>query len=178
MNIESFHKFQTETVVQFFFQTFSDSEGEREGKVIGGLVKELIGTTEPHDMSGFCASKGHDILGCIFFSRLWLSSDKPTFLLSPVAVSTQHQKQGIGQKLINYGLEDLRKNGVELVVTYGDPAFYSKVGFEKISESTITAPYTLSHPGGWLAQSLNSKGIAPEPGAARCVPAFKKPELW
>ena len=155
MDVASFQKFHTETVVRLFFQAFSDSEGESEGKAVSQLVQELIDTTQPIDISGFCALENSDILGCIFFSRLLLPSGTPAFLLSPVAVSTRHQKQGIGQKLINYGLEDLRKKGIELVFTYGDPAFYTKVGFENIAESAIAAPYTLSHPGGWLAQCLN-----------------------
>ncbi|CAD7778098.1 MAG: hypothetical protein KIIPBIDF_00975 [Candidatus Methanoperedenaceae archaeon GB50] len=46
-------------------------------------------------------------------------------MLAPVAVSTEHQRKGIGQALINYGLDELKKRSVSIVVTYGDPSFYS-----------------------------------------------------
>ena len=36
-----------------------------------------------------------------------------------------------GQQLINFGLAHLKEIGVELVFTYGDMNFYSKVGFKQ-----------------------------------------------
>jgi len=48
---------------------------------------------------------------------------------------------------------------VNVVITYGDPSFYSKVGFEPLSEKIIKAPVTLSMPDGWLAQSLTEDPV-------------------
>jgi len=60
---------------------------------------------------------------------LTFESEVNAFLLGPVAIHTSYQGKGIGQKLINFGLNTLKENGVELAFTYGDPNFYSKVGF-------------------------------------------------
>jgi predicted N-acetyltransferase YhbS len=61
--------------------------------------------------------------------------------------------------LIQFGLETLSKDGVELAITYGDPNFYSKVGFQSVTEAVVPAPIPLQHPEGWLAQSLNGNEI-------------------
>ncbi|MEM1368308.1 MAG: GNAT family N-acetyltransferase, partial [Cyanobacteria bacterium P01_H01_bin.15] len=98
--------------------------------------------------------------------------------LSPVAVCTDCQGQGIGQSLIKCGLQELKKNGVKFVTTYGDPAFYSKVGFEQISQLAIASPHPLSQPQGWLGQSLAAEPIRNIPGRCTCVKALDNPEYW
>jgi predicted N-acetyltransferase YhbS len=46
-------------------------------------------------------------------------------------------------------------------MTYGDPSYYAKVGFMPISEADAQAPFPLSHPEGWLAQSLTERAMTP-----------------
>ena len=142
------------------------------------MVDDLIASTDIHDLYGFVASEAKEIIGCIFFSRLTFESDIRAFLLSPVAIHTNFQRKGIGQKLINFGLNALKADGVELVFTYGDPNYYCKVGFSPITEELIKAPLKLSYPAGWLAQSLVSSEIPSIPGNSRCVAAFNKPKIW
>ena len=36
--------------------------------------------------------------------------------------------------MINFGINRLKESGVSIVFTYGDPDFYSKVGFSQINE--------------------------------------------
>jgi len=64
------------------------------------------------------------------------------------------------------------------VITYGDPNFYSKVGFSVISEKNVPAPLKLSYPEGWLGQSLINDRIDPIAGKSHCVEALNKPNLW
>jgi len=168
----------SQEVIRLFTDVFSDSEGQKEGRVIGQLVTELIDTTDSNDLLGYIIISGGTVVGCIFFSRMTLASDKVAFVLSPVAVASQHQGKGIGQQLINYGIQQLKSHGVELVFTYGDPNFYSKAGFVKISEDVIQAPKTLTYPEGWLAQSLNNESIKAEVEATKCVSALNKQVYW
>jgi len=175
IEFESNHKAE---VISLFEKSFGDSEGEAEGKVIGNLVRALIGTTEKYDLSGYCAMDGESLIGCIFFSRLSTASESSVFMLSPVAVSTDRQRTGVGQSLIKYGLEKIRSQGVDLVVTYGDPNYYSKVGFKPVTEKTIAAPYSLTYPEGWQAQSLTQEPLSPVEGKTQCVEAFRSQEYW
>ena len=99
-------------------------------------------------------------------------------MLAPVAVSTGHQGKGIGQALINYGLNELKKRSASVAVTYGDPSFYSKVGFQALSEDIIQAPLELSMPAGWLGQSLSEDLIPAIKERPACVKQFNDPVYW
>ena len=178
MELLQFSKNNSEAIRQLFIKTFSDSEGEAEGTLIGNLVDDLINNTDADDLDGFIATEDKQIIGSIFFSRLTFQQVVNAFLLSPVAIHPEYQGKGIGQRLINFGIEQLKKKSVTLIVTYGDPAFYSKVGFIQIDEQTIKPPFVLSQPEGWMAQSLDNDEIIPIRGNSFCVKAFNNPELW
>lgn len=167
-----------EEINQLFIKTFSDSEGESEGLLIGELTNSLMTSTDASDFYCFVATENDEIVGGVIFSRLTFESGINAYILSPMAILTEHQGKGIGQELINFGLNILKENGVELAVTYGDPNFYSKVGFSVISEEIIPAPLKLSYPNGWLGQSLVTDRIEPIVGKSYCVEALNKPELW
>lgn len=99
-------------------------------------------------------------------------------MLSPVAVTTANQGRGTGQAMIRFGLDELKNRSGALVVTYGDPAFYSKVGFQALSEDVIQAPLPLSMPEGWLGQSLSGEAIPNLKSRPTCVREFDNPAYW
>lgn len=163
---------------KLFVSVFSNAENEREGTLIGNLAKELIASTDSRDLYGFVAVDEEQLIGALFFSRLRFEKDIEAFILAPVAVQTEYQGKGIGQALITHGLRELRKRGVRVVITYGDPVFYSKVGFRPLSQDVIQAPLELSQPEGWLGQSLTDDSIGPIPDRCSCVKALDNPAYW
>lgn len=170
---------RTDEIVSMFTNTFTNSEGELEGKLIGKLVRDLILTTPKDDIFVFSALNLGQISGSIMFTRLTYPRDnRNVFLLSPVAVATEMHKKGIGQSLIKLGLNNLRDNGVDVVVTYGDINFYSKVGFCVIAEQHAKAPMPLQHPEGWLGQSISKSEFKPIKGECKAEKAFDNPDLW
>ena len=178
MKLSIYNPANIKEIKQLFAQTFSDSEGQSEGLLVANLAYSLMTRTDAHDFYAFIATENEQIIGSIIFSKLTFESELNAFLLSPVAIHTSYQGNGIGQKLINFGLNSLKKNGVELVFTYGDPDFYSKVGFSIIAEKLVKAPFKLTYPEGWLGQSLLSDEVAPITGNSYCVEALNKPEYW
>lgn len=178
MKLAVYEPEQSNEIKRLFTKVFSDSESESEGILIGNLAYELITETDKKDLYGFVATEHEEIIGCIFFSRLTFESDICAFILSPVAVHTDHHRKGVGQKLINYGIKILKDEGVELIMTYGDINFYSKVGFKPVSEEVVKTPLKLTYPEGWLGQSLISDIVAPIAGNSFCVKALNKPEYW
>ena len=165
-------------ITDLFVSVFTESEGETEGALIGQLSKELILSTDEQDLYGFVAVDSGKLVGSIFFSRLTFEKDVDVFLLAPVAIHSDYQGKGIGQNLINHGLRELKKRGIRIVTTYGDPEFYSKVGFYPISQEVIAAPLELSQPEGWLGQSLIGDSIESLSGSSSCVKAFNKAVYW
>jgi putative acetyltransferase len=172
------HPNESSAIERLFLESFSAAEGPAEGDLIAGLVGQLLLCTPDDDLYCFVARDGQQMIGSILFSRITFECEIRAFILAPVAVHPLHQGQGIGQALIRFGLDVLLHDGVELVLTYGDPSFYSKVGFQPVTVSVIPAPLPLRQPEGWMAQSLTGHAIQPISGRSSCVEALSKPVFW
>jgi predicted N-acetyltransferase YhbS len=178
MNHKILDKNSQEEVTSLFTSVFTASEGEKEGRLIGHLASELSSGIDDEEIICFGAYEEESIIGAIFFTRLRFNQALQAYMLAPVAVSTKHQGKGVGQALIKYGLNELKKRSVAVVITYGDPSFYSKVGFQALSENIIQAPLKLSLPEGWLGQSLTEQPIPTINERPRCVKEFNNPVYW
>ena len=173
------HAGRESQIVRLFGDSFAADDGQEEGRLIETVVQDLLRETAPGDLLVFSALEHGAMVGCIVFSRLRYDQDPRTvFILSPVAVRTDRQRQGIGQKLLAFGLCELRTKGVEVAITYGDPSYYSKVGFKQVSTDVAPPPLPLSMPYGWLAQSLSGPELEPLSGPSRCVAGLNKPAIW
>lgn len=165
-------------ISDLFTTVFTSSEGEKEGKLIGKLALELASRIDNEDIIGFGTYENDALIGAIFFTRLRFAEPVQIYMLAPVAVRTEHQGKGVGQGLINYGLNQLKSRSVEVVITYGDPSFYSRLGFQTLPESVIQAPLKLSMPQGWLGQSLTGGAIPAINERPTCVKEFNDPAYW
>jgi predicted N-acetyltransferase YhbS len=158
---------------------FTDAEGAAEGAAVGDLARALLETTPPGDIRVFLAETEARVAGAAIFTRLACADpDRRVMLLSPMAVATDLQGQGLGQGLLRHALDALRAAGVEVAVTYGDPAFYARLGFAPVAPEVVPPPRPLTQPEGWLARPLGAPAIAPLPGPCRTVPALDAPAFW
>ena len=178
MNYLIIDRSKQKEVTSLFTFVFTSSEGEKEGMLIGNLSLQLASSIDNEEIICFGAYENESLVGSIFFTRLKFNNPIQVYMLAPVAVRTEDQGKGIGQALINYGLNELKKRSVSVVVTYGDPSFYSKVGFQALSEDFIRAPLKLSMPFGWLGQSLKAEPIPPVDQRPTCVKEFNDPVYW
>lgn len=179
MNFSNVFRGRERDITELFSATFGASEGVQEGVLIGSLADELLSVTPPGDIRVFTAWEGGALIGAAVFTRLAYAGDpRIVFLLSPMAVATARQGEGVGQALIRHALAELRAEGVDVAVTYGDPAFYGRVGFMPLSEATAPAPLPLSQPEGWIGQSLTAEKLTAFSGPATCVAALDDPRFW
>jgi predicted N-acetyltransferase YhbS len=170
---------QERPIIDLFATTFTASEGAEEGALIGGLAASLLETTPQRDIRVFTALDHKTVVGAAIFTRLTYAEDSRTvFILSPMAVATDRQGQGVGQALLTHALAALREAGVDIAITYGDPAFYGKVGFAPLDQAVAPAPLPLSQPHGWIGQSLTGAPLTPLRGACSCVEALDDPAVW
>lgn len=168
-----------EQIVNLFASTFTASEGAEEGALIGNLAGNLLRTTPKEDIYAFTALNDGETIGAAIFSRLAYADDpRSVFILSPMAVATDRQGKGVGQALLKHALSVLSDAGVAVAITYGDPAFYGKVGFLPLDEATAAPPLPLSLPMGWIGQSLTDEPLYPLRGACTCVDALNDPAIW
>ncbi|MBU1426059.1 MAG: N-acetyltransferase [Gammaproteobacteria bacterium] len=178
MKFKILEKYSKDEVANLFTSVFSSSEGEQEGRLIGKLAFELASRIDNQEIICIGAYENRTMIGAIFFTRLRFDEPIRAYMLAPVAVSTAHQGKGVGQALISFGLRELKNRSAAVIVTYGDPAFYSKVGFQALSEDVIQSPRPLSMPEGWLGQSLSEEPIPILRSRPVCVQEFDKPEYW
>ena len=178
MNYKVLDKNNHQEITNLFTSVFTSSEGEKEGRLIENLASELSSGIDNQEIICFGTYEEESIIAAIFFTRLRFNEAIQVYMLAPVAVSTKHQGKGVGQALINYGLNEIKKRSVAVVITYGDPSFYSKVGFQTLSENVIQAPLKLSMPEGWLGQSLSEEPIPIINERPRCVKEFNDPVYW
>jgi putative acetyltransferase len=78
------------------------------------------------------------VAGHIAFSAAPIGGkDCGWFLLGPVAVWPEHQRQGIGSRLVEEGLKAIQALGAKGCVLVGDPAFYERLGFRNLPGLTM-----------------------------------------
>jgi putative acetyltransferase len=73
-----------------------------------------------------------EVIGHIGFSPMTIESpgrSHASICLAPVAVVPERQKQGVGSRLIESGLAELRQMGVTGVILQGHPSYYPRFGF-------------------------------------------------
>ena len=178
MNYKILDKSSKEEVASLVTAAFSSSEGVGEGELVGKLALELCSRADNSEIICIGAYDEGSINGVIFFTRLRFNEPITVYMLAPVAVRTGQQGKGVGQSLIRFGLNDLRNRSVDVAITYGDPSFYSRLGFQPLSENTIKAPVRLSMPEGWLGQSLKEGPIPGISDRPTCVKEFNDPAYW
>ncbi|MDG4795976.1 N-acetyltransferase [Micromonospora sp. WMMD1082] len=100
------------------------------GDAVARLVPALR-DADPEALS-LVAEQAGGIVGHVMFTRSLLDAPRrlvPVQVLSPLAVSPDRQRQGIGSALVRHGLRLLDARGVPAVFLEGDPAYYRRLGF-------------------------------------------------
>jgi len=119
-----------------------DIEGIREvnerafGKPQEGDIVNVLRETCPEALS-FVALEEDRVVGHILFSPATIHSGDNEVRgmgLAPMAVMPDHQRQGIGSRLIQAGLEALKKSSYPFVIVVGHPEYYPKFGFVPASD--------------------------------------------
>ncbi|MCB2083824.1 MAG: N-acetyltransferase [Sphingomonadaceae bacterium] len=71
------------------------------------------------------------IIGHAAYSPVTIDGkDEAWFGLGPISVAPEHQRRGVGSALIERGTAELREKGARGIVLLGNPAYYSRFGFE------------------------------------------------
>ncbi len=85
----------------------------------------------------------------LLFTRIDIEAGQerfPALALAPMAVLPEKQNQGIGSKLVQFGLEQARQLGFTAVIVLGWPEYYPRCGFRPASRWEIRAPFPVPDP--------------------------------
>jgi putative acetyltransferase len=147
------------------------------------LVRELLEDPNAIPILSLLAFKNDRAVGHILFTAARLTKNQNTVsmvILAPLAIVPEAQKQGIGGKLIERGLELLSIVGVDLVFVLGHPEYYPRYGFKPAGVLGFEAPYPIpdKHAEAWMLQALRPNVIGSVSGKIICADALNKPEHW
>ncbi|MCH1515619.1 MAG: GNAT family N-acetyltransferase, partial [Alphaproteobacteria bacterium] len=94
MNIRLAQETDLDSILKVIEASFSDQEN----KVIMNLVQELHQKTTSPSIKSLVAEVDNQVIGYVYYSPIFLKSDSIIcgYILSPLAVSPEHQKQGVG----------------------------------------------------------------------------------
>lgn len=101
-------------------------ESDAEAKLVhdlredGFLTLGLVATDDEGQVVGYVAFSPVDVQG----------EDLQWVGMAPLAVDEKYRGQGLARQLVYEGLDSLNEFGYAAVVTLGDPALYSRFGFE------------------------------------------------
>jgi len=154
------------------------TEGDRElvSKLAVNLL--LIETTPP--TISLVAEVEGAVVGHAAFSPVTALNNQQLqgYILAPLGVRPHYQKRGVGSKLVKRGIQQLSKMGVDNLLVYGDPNYYSRFGFTTDFAERYLPPYKLQYPFGWQGMALNEGSTEQWPIEIACVPPLCDPALW
>lgn len=104
------------------------------GKSYSAQTEHLIvvGLREAGALSlSLVAEADGNIVGHVAFSLVTINGEQQDWYgLGPISVQPELQKQGIGSRLIQEGLAQIRAMGAKGCVLEGDPNYYNRFGFK------------------------------------------------
>jgi putative acetyltransferase len=89
------------------------------------------------------AEEDGGLIGVVQLSSSWVDAPRellPVLVLSPLAVHPDQQHRGVGRALVDAAID--KATGLEspLLFLEGDPAYYSRLGWQRASELGFTPP--------------------------------------
>lgn len=157
--------------------------GDQQGREIADLVTELLADPGAQPLVSLVATADDHVVGHILFTSVQLNYSPrvvSSAILAPLSVHPDCQNQGIGGRLIQEGLKQLKASGVELVFVLGHPGYYPKYGFSGAGSKGLDAPYPIppENSDAWMVQELQPGVIGHVSGRVICADALNNPRHW
>ena len=157
--------------------------GKEKGFVIAKLVNDLLDDKTAMPILSLVAIEDDRIVGHILYTKASITKTELSVsaqILAPLAILPGEQKKGIGEKLINEGLKQLKESGTELVFVLGHPTYYPRCGFSPAGEQGFDAPYPIpeEHAAAWMVQELNGNVLGNATGKVQCSKVLNEPQHW
>jgi len=167
VDIRSFGPADAEAVREVQLQAFGGRENE------ASLVESLhaAGAAPVSLVALDEASDG--VVGHALFSPVEIHGGKVSIRavgLAPVGVLPEHQRKGVGSRLIRAGLEACREAGYDAVILLGEPGYYSRFGFERASDHGLGNEYAVDEY--FMVLELRSGALDGSCGIVKYRPEF------
>nr|VFK59743.1 MAG: putative acetyltransferase [Candidatus Kentron sp. TUN]VFK68269.1 MAG: putative acetyltransferase [Candidatus Kentron sp. TUN] len=146
------------------------------------LVRDLLEDASAKPTLSLLAFQEGQAVGHILFTKAYFALESPLSisLLAPLAVLPQAQRQGIGTRLVEHGLQILSKSGTDLVFVLGHPEYYPRHGFRPAGVLGFDAPYPIpeKNANAWMVLLIREGITGAFGGKVICANKLKKPKYW
>jgi putative acetyltransferase len=118
-----------EAVLRVIAAAFGSDEPEH-----GAHVADIWAGIGRYRQAGLVVEQGGHVLGHVGLSRAWVDARRAlveVWVLSPLSVVPDRQRQGIGTALVAAAVETARDSGVPVLFLEGSPLYYGARGFER-----------------------------------------------
>ncbi len=122
------------------------------------------------------AEAAGEVIGHVLFHAVEIKDGASTveaLSLAPLAVLPEHQRQGVGSRLVQAGLEACRAQGGQWVFVLGEPAYYGRFGFSAELGARVASPYAGA---AFMALELTPGAMDRIRGEVRYPPPFSELE--
>jgi len=136
------------------------------------LVRALTAAGAP--TLSLVAEKDRYVVGHILFSPVTIETPAGQVTaigLAPMAVLPDQQRKGIGARLVQEGLAELRRLGHDAVVVVGHPEYYPRFGFKRASQFGLRTEIDCPDEA-FMAIELRPGVLAGRAGMVRYRPEF------
>ena len=122
-------------------QVFTEHENAEEGRTVRALVEEIRSKKYYLPELELLMLENGEVIGYVMFSRFHIGGkyEDRLVLLSPAAIKTSCQRQGISRELIEYGFNKAAEMGFTAAMVEGNPANYRSRGFQTSANFGIVA---------------------------------------
>ena len=146
------------------------------------LVEDLMDDESATPTLSLVAFLDGQAVGHILFTkaRLEPTAGVSIVLLAPLAVVPQYQRQGIGGRLIEQGLQILSAREVDLVFVLGHPEYYPRHGFRPAAPSGFDPTYAIpaENTDAWMFLELHPGAADQVHGRVICADKLNRPKYW
>jgi putative acetyltransferase len=146
------------------------------------LVKDLFFDPSAEPILSLLATQDNQVVGHILFSKANL--DPPikvkTYILAPLAVIPAFQKQGIGDRLIQTGIQILANWRIDWIFVLGHESYYPRFGFSPALALGFEPPFQIAgeFTNAWMALTLTPTCINSYHGRVVPADALNRPHYW
>ncbi|CAF0887615.1 unnamed protein product [Rotaria sp. Silwood1] len=143
------------------------------------LVEKLRKNSQFNSNLSFVALVDKKIVGHLLFTPIKInyslsSKSISSLALAPISILSEYQRQGIGSKLIGYGLSELKLQGFSSIIVLGHEHYYPRFGFVPARKYNIRAPFPLDNDDCFMALELKPEtfSLNDGEGVVQYLPEF------
>ena len=134
--------------LNFVEKVFTEYQDANEGKTVRVLVEEIRSKKYYLPELELLMLEDGEVIGYVMFSRFHIEGkyEDRLVILTPAAVKTSCQRQGISRELIEYGFRKAAEMGFTAALVEGNPANYRARGFNTSARHGIVADASVHLP--------------------------------